>query len=37
MTTKFDENSSGSKCKPDSLIQGASEGTEEGGRKTGRS
>ena len=32
--TKFDENSSGSKCKPDSSIQGASEGTKEGGRKT---
>ena len=37
MITKFNENSSGSKCKPDSLIQGASEGTEEGGRKTGGS
>jgi len=36
MITKFDENSSGSKCKLDSLIEGASEGTEEQGRKTGR-
>jgi len=34
MITKFDENSSGSKCKPDSLIQGASEGTEERRRET---
>jgi len=31
--TKFNENSSSSKCKLDSLIQEASEGTEEGGRK----
>ena len=37
MITQFDENSSGSKCKLDSLIQGASEGTEERGRETGRS
>jgi len=35
--TKFNENSSGSKRKPDSLIQGASKGTEEGRRKTSRS
>ena len=34
MITKFNENSSGSKCELDSLIQGASEGTKEGGRKT---
>ena len=29
MITKLYENSSSSKCKPDSLIQGASEGTKE--------
>ena len=34
MITKFDENSSGSKCEPDSLIQGASEGAEERRRET---
>jgi len=32
--TKFDENSSSSKRKPDSLIQGASKGTEEERRET---
>ena len=37
MVTKFDENSSSSKCRPDILIQEVSEGTKEGGRKTGGS
>ena len=32
--TVFNENSSGSQCEPDSAIQGAGKGTEEGGRKT---
>jgi len=34
MITKLNENSSSSKHKPDSLIQGASKGTEEGRRET---
>ena len=34
MITVFNENSSGSQCEPDSVVQGASKGTEEGGRKT---
>jgi len=37
MIAKFDENSSSSKHKPDSSIQGASKGTEEGRRETGGS
>ena len=32
--TVFNENSSGSQYKPDSVVQGASKGTEEGRRKT---
>jgi len=32
--TKFDEDSSSSKCKLDSLIQGASKGTEKERRET---
>jgi len=32
--TIFNENLSGSQCEPDSVIQGAGKGTEEGGRKT---
>ena len=34
MIAKFNENSSGSECKPDSKIQRLSEGAKERGRKT---
>ena len=37
MITQFDENLSGSKHKPDSLIQRTSEGAKERERKTGGS
>ena len=37
MITKFDEDPSSSKHKPDSTIQGTGEGTEKRGRKTGKS
>ena len=37
MIAKFDEDPSGSKCKPDSTVQGTGGGAEKGGRKTSRS
>ena len=37
MITIFNEDSSGSQCKPDSTVQGTNEGAEKRRRKTGRS